>query len=135
MIDYKIDTQICSKQLLYLYDAVGWKAYTNEPDKLLAAVNQSFSVVTAWEKEVLVGLVRVVGDGVTIVYIQDLLVLPAYQNHGIGFTLMEIIKTKYKQVRQKVLLTEEAPDVRYFYEKCGYTSCDQGRAVAFYREF
>mgnify|MGYP004604640867 CR=1 FL=1 len=37
----------------------------------------------------------------------------------------------YPNVRQRVLLTEEAPDVRHFYEKCGFISADQGEAVAF----
>ena len=48
---------------------------------------------------------------------------------------MTKILDNYPEVRQKVLLTEDAPDVRHFYEKFGFTSCDQGRAVAFYREF
>ncbi|HGF7906912.1 TPA: GNAT family N-acetyltransferase, partial [Enterococcus faecium] len=38
-------------------------------------------------------------------------------------------------VRQKTLLTEDASDVRHFYEKFGFTSCDKGSSVAFYKEF
>ncbi|GIN88735.1 hypothetical protein J6TS2_51210 [Heyndrickxia sporothermodurans] len=64
-------------------------------------------------------------------YIQDILVLNNYQNQGIATEMMKKVIEKYKDVRQKVLLTEEAPDVRYFYEKNGFMSCDQGTLVAF----
>lgn len=57
--------------------------------------------------------------------------LNAYQNQGIATQLMEQILKKYKNVRQKVLLTEEASDVRHFYEKNGFQSCDKGSLIAF----
>lgn len=77
------------------------------------------------------GLVRVVGDGLTIIYIQDILVLKSHQNQGIATHLMTRVLDKFKAVRQKVLLTDEAPDVRHFYEKNGFQSCDSGELVAF----
>jgi len=89
-------------------------------------------VIPAWADQKLVGLVRVVGDGLTIIYIQDLLVQPNYQNQKIGTTLMTTVLNRYKQVRQRVLLTDDAPDVRKFYEKNGFISADQGNIVAFY---
>lgn len=79
----------------------------------------------------LVGLIRIVGDGLTIIYIQDILVLNEYQNSGIASQLMQFVLNKYVDVRQKVLLTEEAPDVRHFYEKHCFQSCDQGYLVSF----
>ncbi|MFB7157892.1 GNAT family N-acetyltransferase [Lysinibacillus sp. NPDC056232] len=50
---------------------------------------------------------------------------------GIVADMMNHILEKYKDVHQKVLLTEEAPDVRHFYEKNGFQSCDKGTLVAF----
>lgn len=47
--------------------------------------------------------------------------------------LLQEVLEKYKHVRQKVLLTEEAKDVRQFYEKNGFESCDRGTLVAFAR--
>jgi len=41
------------------------------------------------------------------------------------------MERRYKNVRQKVLLTKEATDVRHFYENNGFQSCDQGHLVAF----
>ncbi|MEO3943917.1 GNAT family N-acetyltransferase [Gorillibacterium sp. CAU 1737] len=114
-----------------VYNDVQWTAYTRDLPMLQKALLQSLDVISAWDQEELVGLIRVVGDGVTIVYIQDLLVRTDYQNRGIATRLMEQALARYEKVRQKVLLTEEAPDVRHFYEKHGFQSCDQGTLVAF----
>lgn len=135
MINYKESTHIDKKDLDYLYSSVGWIAYTDDLDRLKDAIDNSLSVITAWENNKLIGLIRVIGDGYTIVYIQDILVHPIFQNKNIGTQLMTRILNKYKDVRQKTLLTNEAPDVRHFYEKFGFISCDKGNSVAFYKEF
>ncbi|GAA4074591.1 GNAT family N-acetyltransferase [Amphibacillus indicireducens] len=119
------------EQLEKLYNDVEWYAYTQDLNVLQNAINQSLEVISAWNGEELVGLIRIVGDGLTIIYIQDILVLNAYQNQGIATRLIQKVLHKYKSIRQKVLLTEEAPDVRHFYEKNGFESCDQGSLVAF----
>ncbi|MRJ47763.1 GNAT family N-acetyltransferase [Fundicoccus ignavus] len=118
-------------QLENLYNDVGWLAYTQDLSVLKQAVSNSLDVVSAWDEDKLIGLIRIVGDGLTIVYVQDILVLNAYQDKGIATQLMQRILHKYVKVRQKVLLTEEAQDVRHFYEKHGFQSCDQGNLVAF----
>ncbi|WP_338217400.1 GNAT family N-acetyltransferase [Companilactobacillus muriivasis] len=134
MIDYKVNSQIDIQDLKQLYSSVGWFAYTHDLETLEKAINNSLLVITAWNYDQLVGLIRVIGDGYTILYIQDILVNPNFQNKKIGTRLMTMTLAKYRNVRQKVLLTEEAPDVRYFYEKFGFVSGDKGNAVAFYKE-
>lgn len=130
-IKYTKSKNISGEQLEKLYNDVGWTAYTNDMKVLEQAVEQSLDVIAAWDDEELVGFIRVVGDGLTIIYIQDILVLNAYQNKGIATELIQQVLKTYKSVRQKVLLTEEAADVRRFYEKNGFQSCDQGNLVAF----
>ena len=132
MITYKGMKAISPSDLKDLYNSVQWFAYTRDLNDLEQAIRQSLCVITAWDDQKLVGLVRVVGDGLTIIYIQDLLVQPNYQNQKIGTTLMTTVLNRYKQVRQRVLLTDDAPDVRKFYEKNGFISADQGNTVAFY---
>lgn len=122
---------INSAQLEKLYNDVGWYAYTADLDVLQQALLQSLDVISAWNDDELIGLIRIVGDGLTIMYIQDILVLQAFQNQGIATQLMQQALQKYNDVRQKVLLTEEAADVRHFYEKNGFQSCDNGSLVAF----
>ena len=130
-INFSISKDIDIKQLEELYNDVGWSAYTQDLEVLKQAILQSLDVITVWNDDKLVGLIRAIGDGLTIVYIQDILVLNAYQNKGIASELLQRILNKYKNVRQKVLLTEEASGVRYFYEKNRFESCDQGLLVAF----
>ncbi|MFD1779196.1 GNAT family N-acetyltransferase [Fredinandcohnia salidurans] len=130
-IKFNSSKNINREQLERLYNDVEWYAYTQDLEVLQQAIEQSLEVISAWEGEELVGLIRIIGDGLTIIYIQDILVLNAYQNQGIATQLMQQVLKKYKNVRQKVLLTEEAPDVRHFYEKNGFQSCDNGSLVAF----
>ena len=135
MIHYKENYQIDKSDLEKLYSSVGWAAYTKNLEVLEQAINHSLQVISAWNEDELVGLIRVIGDGFTIIYVQDILVHPDYQDKKIGTELMTKILDNYPEVRQKVLLTEDAPDIRHFYEKFGFTSCDKGNAVAFYKEF
>lgn len=130
-IHLSYEKNIDADKLMNLYQNVGWSAYTEDLDLLKEAIQKSLDVVTAWEKGELVGLIRTIGDGLTILYIQDILVLKDYQNRGIGSRLLQEILEQYASVRQKVLLTEEAEDVRAFYEKNGFSSCDKGTLVAF----
>ncbi len=130
-ITYQETKQVPQSQLLKLYNNAGWKAYTNDPEKLENAIKNSLYVLTAMEGEELVGLVRVVGDGFTIAYIQDILVLKSHKRRGVGTKLMKTVLAKFSHIRQKVLLTDDNPETRGFYESLGFESCDEGNLVAF----
>ena len=82
-------------------------------------MDNSLKVWTVWDDDKLVGLARVVGDGCTIIYIQDVLVLESYQGQGIGSELIKLILEKYKKVRQVVLMTDETEKTVKFYKKSG----------------
>lgn len=76
------------EEILPLYTSVGWTAYTDAPDVLRRGFAKSLLTLAAYEGKTLVGLVRAVGDGETVVLVQDLLVLPQHQRLGIGTALM-----------------------------------------------
>lgn len=114
-----------------LYCDADWSAYTRDLPKLMAALGNSLAVLTAWDGETLVGLIRAVGDGETILYIQDILVLKSYKRRGIGSALLNRLLAAYPHVRQKVLLTDEDPETRGFYEANGFQACHQCKLVAF----
>lgn len=107
--------------LTTLYTSVGWSTYTKDPARLEAAVVASLFVVTAWDEDHLAGLARVVGDGLTIVYLQDILVMPDYQRAGTGRELFRRVFRPFDDVRQKVLITDDEPRQRAFYESMGFT--------------
>ena len=133
MKGYKETKELSNNDLKKLYLSVQWFSYTDDMGTLKQAISNSLAVVSAWDNDKLVGLTRVVGDGSTIIYVQDLLVHPEYQNKRIGTIMLSMILDKYKQVRQKVLLTDDEPIVRNFYENNGFISADQGNTVAFYK--
>ncbi|WP_236914178.1 GNAT family N-acetyltransferase [Clostridium sp. Cult2] len=67
------------EEVMNLYEDVEWYVYTKERVRLKNAINNSLKVLTAWDNDKLVGLIRVVGDNHTIIYIQDILILKEYQ--------------------------------------------------------
>ncbi|KLI76823.1 MULTISPECIES: GNAT family N-acetyltransferase [Lacticaseibacillus] len=131
----KIDNRkLDDEAVLTLYQAVGWVMYTRNPAKLKRALAQSLMVLGAFDGDRLVGLIRAVGDGETILFIQDLLVLPNYQRQGIGRQLVNALVDHYPEVRQRILLTDDQPDTRAFYEKIGFVSSDHFGVIAFYQD-
>ena len=107
-------------EVVALYRSVGWTAYADAPSVLEAALRGSSRVVTARRKGTLVGLARVISDGATICYLQDVLVHPDARRIGIGRDLVEAVLRPYAHVRQKVLLTDDGPGQRGFYESLGF---------------
>lgn len=131
----KIDQlQLNQADVLALYQAVGWRMYTRDPKKLERAIAQSLSVLGAYDGNRLVGLIRAVGDGETILFIQDLLVLPSYQRQGIGRQLVNALVDQFPQVRQRVLLTDDQPQTRAFYENIGFVQSSKVGVIAFYQD-
>ena len=104
-----------------LYTSVGWTNYTNHPEMLKNAYANSLKILGAYDKEKLIGIIRVVGDGHSVVFIQDLLVYPEYQRKGIGTALLKQILQDYKHVYQKHLLTENTEKTIQFYKSLGFT--------------
>lgn len=119
-----------SNQVLALYEGVGWSAYTKEPERLLKGLAQS-QVITAYVEEQLVGLIRCITDGQTILYIQDLLVAPEFQRQKIGQRLLKKMLANYPSIRQKVLITDNTEKTRRFYETCGFFSVEEQQIAAF----
>jgi GNAT superfamily N-acetyltransferase len=87
---------------------------------LQAGVAGSSYVVTACWGGRLVGLARVLSDGASICYLQDVLVRPGEQRRGIGRALVRAVLERYRTVRQKVLLTDDELGRCAFYESLGY---------------
>ena len=107
-------------EILGLYASVGRTAYTEQPESLRRGFEASLLVLAAYEDGALVGLIRVVGDGQTIVFVQDILVHPSCQRRGIGTALLKEVLKRYSHVRQIELTTDDTPKTRAFYESVGF---------------
>lgn len=95
------------------------------------ALKHSLFVLAAFDGDRLVGLLRAVGDGHSIVFIQDILVLPTYQRQGIGRHLLEQAVTHFPGIYQLHLLTDNTEKTRSFYEAIGFTAVDSLDCVAY----
>ena len=66
MINYQETKEIKDEQLRSLYESVGWVSYTERVEDLQALLLNSRLVYSAWDGERLVGLIRTIGDGISI---------------------------------------------------------------------
>ena len=132
MIHYVENPDVTVEDVLPLYEAVGWTNYTTKPEMLKAAFENSLHVLAAFNEEgILVGVLRAVGDGVSILFIQDILVTPEYQHQGIGTKLLQQTLEKYKNVYQIQLTTDNSMKKISFYESNGFTSLTSLNCVSF----
>ncbi|WP_313167980.1 GNAT family N-acetyltransferase [Streptococcus parasuis] len=131
MITYKQNPQLDFQAVLDLYASVGWTGYSNHPEMLEKVLEHSLLVLAAVDGDCLVGLLLAVGDGYSIIFIQDILVLPAYQRQGIGRNLLEQAISHFPGIYQLHLFTDNAEKTRSFYEALGFTAVDSLGCVAY----
>ena len=105
---------------LGLYTAEGRTAYTEDPAALRRGYENSLLVLGAYEDGKLAGIIRAVGDGATVVFIQDILVFPEYQRKGVGSALLRAVLDKYAGVRQVELVTDNTEKTVAFYQSMGF---------------
>ena len=108
------------EDVLHLYQAVGWTNYTNQPQMLEQALSHSLAIYLALDGDTVVGLIRLVGDGFSSVFVQDLIVLPSYQRQGIGSSLMKEALEDFKEAYQVQLATEQTEKNVGFYRSMGF---------------
>ena len=118
-------------EVMALYADAGWTNYTDRPDMLRAAYENSLCVLAAYEDGCLAGIVRAVGDGASIVYVQDLLVLEKFQRRGIGTRLMRELMHRCPEVYQLVLLTDDTVKTAAFYCSLGLSPAEDRGCRAF----
>lgn len=69
MINITKETSVSIADILHLYQAVSWTNYTNQPQMLEQALSHSLAIYLALDGDAVVGLVRLVGDGFSSVFI------------------------------------------------------------------
>lgn len=121
------------EEIVNLYESVGWMNYLKRSEVLESAYVNSLCVLGAYEDNRLVGIIRAVGDGHTIVFVQDIMVLPEYQGKGIGTKLLKAVMEKYSNVYQMELLTDNTEKTKAFYRSAGFTASEDMGCVAFIR--
>ena len=120
-------------EIMRLYTEVGWTAYTEDMSALEQGYHNSLLVLAAYENGELLGIIRVVGDGFTIIFIQDILVYPKKQRHGVGTALLKAVLNRYSAVRQNEMTTDNTPRTVDIYKSLGFSEFSEIGCCGFMR--
>ncbi len=120
-------------EILDLYSSVDWTAYTDHPEVLKRSFEKSLLILACYAGGNLVGILRAVGDGETVVFIQDILVKPEFQHQGIGTALLKEVLSRYSHVRQIQLSTDNTENTKAFYRSCGFRELSEIGCCGFMR--
>lgn len=115
---------IPSNKLHRLFMLVGWSD-GSETEKMMEYFNHPFKnstlVISAWDNEKLVGVVRVLSDKIIRSVIYDLIVDPEYQGKRIGSELVTRCVNHYPNSEW---LVETKDHISPYYEKLGFEKFD-----------
>ena len=122
-MDYELSVNtLCSIDFIKLRESAGWGRPLE--NQIEAGLKNSLFTVSAIHNNQIIGMGRLVGDGFTICYIQDLIVLPEYQGKGVGKAIMEkLIAYISENAMPNTYVTVglfSAKGKESFYEKFGF---------------
>jgi len=119
-IEYKGSISVADYN--HLRRSAGWTEI--EPVQAQTGIHNSSILIAAYDSDTCVGCLRVISDGGDIAIIVDVLVLPAYQNMGIGREMMsralQAIKEPLTAGQRVMVNLMSAKDKEPFYEKFGF---------------
>lgn len=119
-VRYRETKDFTAAELERLFLSVGWES-GRYPEQLRLGMKNSGVVISAWDGEKLIGLVRGLDDGETVAFLHYLLVDPAYQGSHIGQELMERILEKYRHMLHVKIMPSD-PKTIPFYERFGFVA-------------
>ena len=126
-IAYTQEKKFTKEQVQKLFLSVGWVS-GEYPERLYKALMHSSTVITAWDGEQLVGLVRVLDDSEMTAYMHYVLVDPRYHGCGIAGHMVEMVKEKYKEYLYIEIMPEESKNAA-FYQRFGHKHSSSYRHV------
>ena len=121
-IEIKFVDNWSEKDIVKLYKAGGWWKNSYDPSRIRQLIKGSFAFAVIIEKNSgkAIGMGRIISDGVSDAYIQDLVVLPEYRDQGIGKKLVNFLLKycKSKKLLWIGLIAEPGQDE--FYSSLGF---------------
>lgn len=113
MIEYKVDDKEMNASFFVSFVNQIWQG-EYDIERTQAALSKTINI-TAYDGNVLVGCLRILSDGYYFGTITELLVLPEYQQQGIGSKLLQLAKDN----TPTMLYFGAQPGIEAFYEKNG----------------
>jgi len=91
VVEIKMVTEWPEREIINLYKAAGWWKKSDSQINIKKLIQGSYAFVVAINPcdGKAVGMGRLLSDGVSDAYIQDLVVLPNYRGYGIGHRLVK----------------------------------------------
>ena len=126
-IEYRDTKDFTAAELERLFLSVQWES-GGYPERLVRAMQNSTHVVSAWDGDKLVGLVRALDDGETVAFLHYLLVDPAYQGLHIGDGLMKRMMSCLNGLLYVKIMPSD-PKTIPFYERYGFRQYDNYSAM------
>lgn len=126
-ISYTEEKRFTQEQAQSLFLSVGWVS-GQYPSRLYKALLNSSTVISAWDGDKLVGLVRLLDDSEMVAYMHYVLVDPEYQGKGIAGNMIGLVKEKYKNYLYIEIMPEESKNAA-FYERHGFQIMSDGIAM------
>lgn len=126
-IEYKQTKEFTPAELKRLFLSVNWES-GRYPEKLVNAMRNSEKVISAWDGDKLVGLIRALDDGNTVAFLHYLLVDPEYQGYHIGDNLMKQIMSFYEDILYVKVIPSDIKTIP-FYERYGFKQYDNYSAM------
>ncbi|MBI4962135.1 MAG: GNAT family N-acetyltransferase [Desulfomonile tiedjei] len=100
---------------------------TREPEKLKMAAMNSHTVCSGYADRRIIGFGRALSDGEYQSAIYDVVVLPEFQNRGVGQSIMEALLEKLS--KNAPVLIYAAPGKQDFYRKFGFGNLKTGMGL------
>lgn len=97
-IEYKTDKIPTPEAIIELYDSSGIIRPTGNSIRIRQMYAHSNLIISAWEKDKLVGVSRALTDFCYVCYLSDLAVKKEYQKQGIGKRLIELNQKKLAKI-------------------------------------
>ncbi len=116
-VKIEINGQIEQAEVVALYKANHWSS-AEKPEKLILALRNSHTLVTARIGDDLVGIGNAIADGHLVVYYPHMLVHPDFQGKGIGRKMMQAMQSIYEDYHQQMLTADG--DAIEFYKALGF---------------
>lgn len=126
-IEYRNTKEFTEQELQRLFLSVKWES-GNYPGKLVRAMLNSTHVISAWDGNKLVGLIRALSDGETVAFLHYLLVDPAYQGHHIGDELMKRVLRYFENLLYVKIMPSDHKTLP-FYARYGFRQYDNYSAM------
>ena len=110
------------EEIVNLYKAGGWwkECYDSSGIKNLIKGSYAFAVAVDNKSGKAIGMGRIISDGVSDAYFQDIVILPKYRNKGIGKKIVEVLLEKCLSVGITWVGLIAEPDQDDFYIPIGF---------------